>query len=76
MSYPFQYSDDDWIDLGALTTQQYADLSGRSGGWARGVRAQRADRHVVPSQGSERGVSGGIAYQSREDEGTQSPTRP
>ena len=23
--YPFRYSDDDWIDLGALTQQQYPD---------------------------------------------------
>ena len=29
--YPFRYSDDDWIDLGALTQQQYPDPAERCG---------------------------------------------
>jgi hypothetical protein len=32
--YPFRYSDDDWIDLGALRIQQYADPTGRLRAWA------------------------------------------
>ena len=35
--YPFQYSPDEWTDLGALTVQQYADPDWRLGGWARGI---------------------------------------
>ncbi len=33
--YPFRYSDDEWIDLGALTVQQYPDPVGRLRNWAR-----------------------------------------
>ncbi len=29
INYPFRCSEDDWIDLGALTNQQYADPTGR-----------------------------------------------
>src|ERR1700686_1351973 len=32
--YPFRYSDDEWIDLGALTIQQYLDPARRLRGWA------------------------------------------
>jgi hypothetical protein len=32
--YPFRYSDDEWIDLGALTIQQYPDPAGRLCDWA------------------------------------------
>ena len=28
LSYPFRYSDDDWIDLGALAAPQFADAAG------------------------------------------------
>jgi hypothetical protein len=31
--YPFQYSDDEWIDLGALTIQQYPDPAAQLLGW-------------------------------------------
>src|SRR5690606_21938705 len=29
ISYPFRYSDDEWLDLGALTVPQHADPAGR-----------------------------------------------
>jgi len=29
ISYPFRYSDDEWIDLGALANQQYSDPAGQ-----------------------------------------------
>ena len=35
ISYPFRYSDDEWIDLGALTILQYPDTAGRLQVWAR-----------------------------------------
>ena len=56
--YPFQYSREESIDLGALAVQQYPDPAGRLRDWARAFV---------------RGVSKWIRYQSREDEGTQSP---
>jgi transglutaminase-like putative cysteine protease len=73
--YPFRYSDDEWIDLGALAIQQYPDPAGRLAGWSRAfVRANPTDTLALLKDLSA-GVPGWIAYQSREDEGTQSPTQ-
>ena len=52
--YPFRYSDDEWIDLGALTIPQYPDPAGRLRGWARGIRPLQSDGHAFPAQGSQR----------------------
>ncbi len=35
--YPFQYSPDEWTDLGALTVQQYQDPDGRLAAWVRDI---------------------------------------
>ena len=35
--YPFRYSDEEWIDLSALTIQQYQDPTGRLRDWARAL---------------------------------------
>jgi hypothetical protein len=44
MSYPFRYSDDDWIDLGALAIPQFADPAGILRNWAQNfVRGIRTD---------------------------------
>ena len=73
ISYPFQYSSDEWIDLGALTIQQYPDPTGRLRGWARAfVRSNPTDTLSLLKDLSV-GVAGWISYRSREDEGTQSP---
>jgi transglutaminase-like putative cysteine protease len=72
--YPFRYSDDEWIDLGALAAQQYPDAEGRLGNWARRfVRSNPTDTLALLKDLSA-GVSEAIRYQSREDEGTQSPS--
>jgi transglutaminase-like putative cysteine protease len=71
--YPFRYSDDEWTDLGALTIQQYPDADGRLAKWARAfVGGERTDTLALLKDLSN-GISGWIGYQSREDEGTQSP---
>ena len=71
--YPFRYSDDEWTDLGALTLQQHPDPTGRLAKWARGfVRGERTDTLSLLKDLS-LGVSAWIGYQTREDEGTQSP---
>jgi transglutaminase-like putative cysteine protease len=71
--YPFRYSDDEWTDLGATTVQQYADPAGQLKAWARAfVRGERTDTLALLKDLCA-GVSGWIRYQSREDEGTQSP---
>jgi transglutaminase-like putative cysteine protease len=73
MSYPFLYSQDDWTDLGALTKQQYADPTGRLHAWARGfVRSNPTDTLALLKDLSA-GVPSWISYQSRDDEGTQTP---
>ena len=73
ISYPFRYSDDEWIDLGALANQQYADPAGQLRDWARAfVRSNPTDTLALLKDLSA-GVPAQISYQSREDEGTQSP---
>jgi transglutaminase-like putative cysteine protease len=73
INFPFRYSDDDWTDLGPLTILQYADPAGQLRGWARGfVRSNPTDTLSLLKDLSA-GVAGRISYQSRDDEGTQSP---
>jgi transglutaminase-like putative cysteine protease len=73
--YPFRYSDDEWIDLGALTRRQYPDPTERLRDWARAfVRGQSTDTLSLLKDLSV-GVTSWIGYQSRDDEGTQSPTQ-
>jgi len=73
ISYPFRYSDDDWTDLGALAIQQYDDPARRLRAWARAfVRSTPTDTLSLLKNLSA-GVFAQISYQSREQEGTQSP---
>jgi len=73
--YPFRYSDDEWTDLGALTVQQYPDPAGQLRDWAQAfVRAKPTDTLALLKDLCA-GISIWIAYQSREDEGTQPPIR-
>jgi transglutaminase-like putative cysteine protease len=73
ISYPFQYSNDDWIDLGALTTPQYADYSGRLRAWSRAFIGGNPTDTLSLLKDLCAGISGWVFYQSRDDEGTQSP---
>ncbi len=71
--YPFRYSDNEWIDLGALAAPQYPDPTGRLNSWVRGfIRAQPTDTLSLLKDISA-GVSTQVQYQSRDYEGTQSP---
>jgi len=71
--YPFQYSREESIDLGALAVQQYPDPAGRLRDWARAfVRGNSTDTLSLLKDLCA-GVSKWIRYQSREEEGTQSP---
>jgi transglutaminase-like putative cysteine protease len=73
--YPFRYSDDERTDLGALAIQQYTDPAGQLAVWARAfVRSNPTDTLSLLKDLSA-GIPGWISYQSREDEGTQSPTQ-
>lgn len=71
--FPFSYSPEEAIDLGALAQPQYFDPSGRLHDWARGfVRGTSTDTLALLKD-MVAGVAARIAYQSREEEGTQSP---
>lgn len=73
MSYPFRYSDDDWTDLGALALPQFSEPAGAPRNWAQMfVRGSRTDTLSLLKDLSV-GVSEAVRYQSREDEGTQTP---
>ena len=74
-AYPFRYIDDEWTDLGALATSQEVDASGRLLDWARSfVRGSPTDTLALLKDLS-MGVATTIRYQSREEEGTQSPVQ-
>jgi transglutaminase-like putative cysteine protease len=72
-SYPFVYSASEWIDLGALVTPQYPDPNGRLRAWAEGFVRSRPTDTLSLLKDLSLGVSSWILYQSRDDEGTQSP---
>jgi transglutaminase-like putative cysteine protease len=71
--YPFQYSSDESIDLGALAIQQYPDPSGRLRDWARTFVLSNSTDTLSLLKDLCAGVSNEISYQSREEEGTQAP---
>jgi transglutaminase-like putative cysteine protease len=73
LRYPFIYSADDRIDLGAMLERQYPDPNDRLGSWARGfVRSNPTDTSALLAD-LNTGVAAQILYQSRETEGTQTP---
>ncbi|WP_435259946.1 transglutaminase family protein [Thioclava sp. FR2] len=71
--YPFAYAADDWTDLGALTVPQYSDPDGRLARWVEGFIMARPTDTLSLLKDISNGVSTQILYQSRDDEGTQSP---
>lgn len=73
INYPFLYSAEDWTDLGAHVTPQYADDAGRLSAWVeRFVMGRPTDTLSLLKDVSD-GVTAQIAYQGRETEGTQGP---
>jgi transglutaminase-like putative cysteine protease len=73
--YPFSYSAQEWTDLGALALPQYVDPSGRLADWAQGfVRGRQTDTLALLKD-MVTGVAAWIGYQSREEEGTQTPVQ-
>lgn len=72
-TYPFQYSTDEIIDLGALRNLQYADPGRQLEAWAkRFVRGPSTDTLSL-LQDLNAGISNSVRYQSRDEEGTQGP---
>lgn len=71
--YPFLYDADDWTDLGALTAQQYPDVGGRLAGWARAIVRGPTTDTLSLLKDLCAAIPDAIAYQDRDEEGTQSP---
>lgn len=71
--YPFQYSADEFTDLGALAIQQYPDPTSRLRDWARAFVRGNSTNTLALLQDLCAGVSNWVNYQSREEEGTQQP---
>jgi transglutaminase-like putative cysteine protease len=72
-TYPFHYAEEERTDLGALMFQQYPDPTGRLRDWTWAfVGGVQTDTLALLKDLSV-GVSRWIQYQSREDEGVQSP---
>jgi transglutaminase-like putative cysteine protease len=71
--YPFRYSDDEWADLGALTIQQSPDAAGCLRSWAQKFGRGNPTDTLSLLKDLSVGVAEAVCYQSREDEGTQSP---
>ncbi len=74
IAFPFRYTDDEWTDLGNLTVPQYPDGSPSLRAWAKGFVAGYPTDTLSLLKDINAGVGGAIAYQVREDEGTQSPS--
>lgn len=73
IEFPFLYSADEWIDLGALTAPQYADKNGRLSRWVEGFVMARPTDTLSLLKDISNGVFAQISYKGRETEGTQSP---
>ena len=73
ITYPFSYSDRDWVDLSALTVQQYVDADHRLKTWVEGFIATNSTDTLSLLKDISLGIASTISYQSREEEGTQGP---
>ena len=71
--FPFRYTDDEWTDLGALAIPQYADPEGELRIWTRAFVGGNPTDTLSLLKDLNAGVSAWINYQSRDDEGVQSP---
>ncbi|UYN94364.1 MAG: transglutaminase family protein [Enhydrobacter sp.] len=73
MRYPFSYSSDEAVDLGPLAQPQYFDPDKRLADWSAAfVRGSETDTLALLKD-LVAGTAAQIRYQSREEEGTQSP---
>lgn len=73
LHYPFRYSFDERMDLGALLSPHYPDPQGRLKTWAQAfVLGDRTDTLSLLKD-LNTGISGWVTYQARDDERTQTP---
>lgn len=73
ISSPFAYSEDERLDLGVLLIPQSEDPDRRLSIWARGFVRGKVTDTLSLLKDLNAAISAWVSYQSREDEGTQSP---
>jgi transglutaminase-like putative cysteine protease len=73
ISYPFRYTDEEWIDLGALIRPQYHDAGDAVGNWARSFVLGYPTDTLSLLKDLNQGVTRRLRYEARHAEGTQSP---
>jgi transglutaminase-like putative cysteine protease len=73
VSYPFAYSAEEVLDLGALLTPGYPDPDGRLLAWARGFVHGSPTDTLSLLKDINAAISTWIAYETRDAEGTQPP---
>jgi len=73
LSFPFTYSDEEVLDLGALLTPRYPDPNGRLRTWATGFVHGSPTDTLSLLKDINTAMSAWIAYESRDAEGTQPP---
>lgn len=74
IAFPFRYTDDEWTDLGSLTVLQYPEGTPSVRTWAQRFVASYPTDTLSLLKDLNTGVGSAIAYQVREDEGTQAPS--
>jgi transglutaminase-like putative cysteine protease len=72
-NFPLSYSDDEWIDLGALTAQHYPDPNGQLSEWVNSFIFSRPTDTLSLLKDISAGIAQRTTYQIRESEGTQTP---
>ena len=70
-SFPFAYSDDDVINLGALLVPEHADPDGTLQAWARAFVHRTPTDTLSLLKDINAGILGPVAYRTRDEEGTQ-----
>ena len=74
-TYPFSYSEDERVDLGALLTRQHPDPTRRLSSWTAGFVMDNPTDTLALLKDLNAGIAATASYQAREEEGTQTPTR-
>ncbi|SON55021.1 hypothetical protein HDIA_1480 [Hartmannibacter diazotrophicus] len=72
-TFPFDFSPDDVIDLGALRVPEHGDPAGQLHDWARGFVRGRSTDTLSLLKDINAGMLSAVAYRARDEEGTQDP---
>lgn len=73
LTYPFDYENEEGVDLGALRSPVYDDPDGQFAAWVRGFVAGERTDTLSLLKDLNAGISTSVTYEVREEYGTQSP---